>query len=122
MLSPERFLVYARAIGFRPQKAEVHHEGPLPQPMGDQFGWPEMAREVAAIYRSLPPGERAATGIFANNYGEAGAINHFGPALGLPRAYSRHQNHWYWGPPAVNYRNFIILQGDVEDMRRRCAS
>ncbi len=122
MLSPERFLAYEGAIGFKPRKAEVHHEGPLPQPMGDQFGWPEMVREVAGIYDSLPPSDRAKTGIFANNYGEAGAIDLFGPALGLPRAYSRHQNHWFWGPPAQDYRNLIVLQGDAEDMRRRCDS
>ena len=58
---------------------------------------PEMVREVAAIYNSLPPEDRAQTGIWAGNYGEAGAINQFGPQYGLPRAWSRHQNHWYWG-------------------------
>ena len=66
---------------FKPAKAEVHHESLLPQPVADQFGWPEMVREVAAIYNSLPPEERANTGIWAGNYGEAGAINVFGPAV-----------------------------------------
>ncbi|MGH9442382.1 MAG: ArnT family glycosyltransferase [Thermoanaerobaculia bacterium] len=122
MLAPERYIAYTRAIGFRPSKSEVHHDGPLPQPMGDQFGWPGMVREVAAIYRSLPPEERVKTGIFANNYGESGAIDLFGPALGLPRAWSRHQNYWYWGPPEKDYRNLIVLQGDEDDMRRRCTS
>ena len=122
MLSPENYVAYEKALGFSPSKAEVRHEGPLPQPIGDQFGWPELVSEVARIYDSLPEAERAKTGIFANNYGEAGAVNLFGPALGLPRAYSRHQNHWYWGPPSEDYRNFIVLQGDAEDMRRRCAS
>ncbi len=64
---------------FKPAKAEVHHESLLPQPVADQFGWPEMVREVAAIYNSLPPEERAHTGIWAGNYGEAGAIDLFGP-------------------------------------------
>ena len=122
MLPPERFLAYTRAIGFRPAKVEVHHEGPLPQPMGDQFGWPELARDVAAVYRSLPPAQRAMTGIFAGNYGEAGAINLFGPALGLPRAWSRHQTHWFWGPPPVDYRNLIVIQWSLDDVRDNCAS
>jgi general stress protein CsbA len=122
MLSPERFVAYTQAIGFRPRKVEVRHEGPLPQPMGDQFGWPEMARDVAVIYRSLPPAQRAMTGIFAGNYGEAGAINLFGPALGLPRAWSRHQTHWFWGPPPTDYRSLIVLQWSLDDVRDNCSS
>ncbi len=122
ILPPEKYIAYESALGVHPQKAEVHHEGLLPQPIGDQFGWPEMAREVAAIYGSLPPEERSRTGIFTGNYGEAGAINLFGPALGLPRAYSRHQNHWFWGPPAEDYRNLIVLQWSLDDVRDNCRS
>ena len=122
MLAPDRYIAYERAIGFEPQKAEVHHEGLLPQPIGDQFGWPEMAREVGQIYGALPPEERARTGILAGNYGEAGAINLFGPALGLPRAYSRHQNHWYWGPPREPYTNLIVLQFSLQDVKDNCTS
>jgi hypothetical protein len=122
MLSPEQFIAYTKAIGFKPPKAEVHHAGPLPQPIGDQFGWPELARQVAGIYNSLPPEERAKTGILAGNYGEAGAINMFGPQYGLPRALSRHQNHWYWGPPTEDYRNFIFLQFSQEDAQDNCTT
>ena len=122
MLRPDRYIAYEKALGIVPQKAEVHHEGLLPQPIGDQFGWPEMAGEVAAIYGALPPGERTHTGILTGNYGEAGTLNLFGPALGLPRAYSRHQNYWYWGPPAEDYRNLIVLQWSLEDVRDNCKS
>jgi len=122
MLSPERLLAYEDAIGFKPAKAEVHHESLLPQPIADQFGWPEMVSEIAAIYNSLPPEERAQTGIWAGNYGEAGAINQFGPRYGLPRAYSRHQNHWYWGPPPQPYKNLIVIQWSFEDVRDNCTS
>src|SRR3984893_14884827 len=122
MLPPERLLAYQDALGFKPAKAEVHHEALLPQPVADQFGWPEMAREVAAIYNSLPPEERAQTGIWAGNYGEAGAINLFGPQYGLPTAYSRHQNHWYWGPPPQVYRNLIVIQWGFDDVRDNCTT
>lgn len=122
MLPPDRYLAFTAAIGFKPQKAEVAHEGLLPQPMGDQFGWPELTRDVAAIYNALPPAERVRTGIYTGNYGEAGAINLFGPALGLPRAWSRHQNHWYWGPPPDSYSNLIVLQWSLEDVKENCTS
>jgi hypothetical protein len=122
MLPPESILAYQNAIGFKLSKAEVHHESLLPQPIADQFGWPEMVSEVAAIYNSLPPDERAKTGIWAGNYGEAGAINEFGPRYGLPRAWSRHQNHWYWGPPPQVFKNLIVIQWGIEDVRDNCTS
>jgi hypothetical protein len=121
-LPPERLLAYEDAMGLKPSKAEVHHESLLPQPIADQFGWPEMVREVATIYDSLPPDERAKTGIWAGNYGEAGAINQFGPRYGLPHAWSRHQNHWYWGPPPQVYKNLIVVQWSLEDVRDNCTS
>lgn len=63
---------------------------------GAQLGWERLVEEVAAAYRSLP---RDAV-ILTRNYGEAGAIDRFGPALGLPRAFSTHNHYWQWGPPA----------------------
>lgn len=122
MLPPERLLAYENTLGFKPAKAEVHQQSLLPQPIADQFGWPEMVNEVAAIYDSLPPEERVQTGIWAGNYGEAGAINLFGPKLGLPTAYSRHQNHWYWGPPPQVYKNLIVIEWSLDDVRDSCTS
>jgi hypothetical protein len=121
-LPPERLLAYEDALGFKPAKAEVKHESLLPQPIADQFGWPEMVREIAGIYDSLPPDQRAETGIWAGNYGEAGAVDLFGPQYGLPTAYSRHQNHWYWGPPPLVYKNLIVIQWSLDDVRDNCAS
>ena len=38
--------------------------------------------------------------VLARNYGEAGAVDRFGPADGLTAAYSGHNAFWYWDPPA----------------------
>ncbi len=122
MLPPEKYLAFESAIGFKPAKQEVQQESLVPQGIADQFGWPEMVNEVAAIYDALPPEERAETGIWAGNYGEAGAINLFGPKLGLPRAYSRHQNHWYWGPPPQVYKNLIVIEWGLDDVQDNCTS
>jgi hypothetical protein len=122
MLTPEQYLAYQNALGIKFTKTEVHHESLLPQPIADQFGWRGLVKEVGDIYNSLPPEERGRTGILAGNYGEAGAINLFGPQYGLPHAYSRHQNHWYWGPPTEDYRNLIFLQFDRSDAQDNCTS
>ena len=65
--------------------------------VGETIGWPELVRTVAAVTRGLPGHERPV--ILTANYGEAGAIDRYGPALGLPRAYSGHNAFADWGPP-----------------------
>jgi hypothetical protein len=109
VLRPERLAALQAAVGFKAPKSEVSHEAALEQRLGDQFGWREMTDEVAVIYRSLTPAERARTGIYAENYGEAGAIDQFGPALGLPPAICAHQADCYWGLPAVEPTTLICL-------------
>jgi len=121
-LPPERLLAYQTALGLKVQKLEVGHESRLDQRLSDQFGWPEIAQEVARIYHALPPEERARTAIYAGNYGEAGAINQFGPALGLPRAVCAHNAHSFWGPPAVEPTAIICLGCDRSGLESACQS
>lgn len=90
-------------------------ESPLPPYFADEFGWGDMTRAVARAYNSLSPAERSATAIFANNYGEAGAIDFFGPKYGLPKAISTHQNYWYWGPRNYSGESMIILGSDFDE-------
>ena len=122
LLPPETYVAYERALGFSPPKTERMHRGPLPQLFGDQFGWEELVSDVARIYNSLPPDERPRTAIFAQNYGEAGAINLFGPRYGLPPAISAHQTHYFWGPRDYTGEIVIVLQGDRDDLADLFAS
>lgn len=122
MLSPERYVAYQKALGVTPPKTEVGHRGALPQIFGDQFGWPELVADVAAIHGSLTPEERKRTTIFANNYGEAGAINLFGPKYGLPRAISGHQTYFLWGPGHAPHDIVIVLQDRRERLEKLCAA
>ena len=63
----------------------------------EEMGWDDLARTVAGVYNALPEDERANTGILTGNYGEAGALNLYGPALGLPLAMSGTNSFWYRG-------------------------
>jgi Dolichyl-phosphate-mannose-protein mannosyltransferase len=68
----------------------------------EEIGWPEMVETVAQIRDSLLPDERTNIGILAGNYGEAGAINLFGPKYGLPPVISGVNSFWargYGDPP-----------------------
>ncbi len=71
----------------------------LAEPLRESVGWPGIAAQIAAVYRSIPPARRAEAVVFTANYGEAGAVDRYGPALGLPRAYSGINGYGYWGPP-----------------------
>ena len=55
------------------------------------FGWEALADAVARVVRTLPPDERATARIYVQNYGEAGALEYFGPSRGLPPVICRTQ-------------------------------
>jgi len=122
ILPPETYIRYQKAIGLEPPKAENQSTGPLPQYFADEFGWEEMTREVARVYDALPPEQRAATAIFANSYGQAGAIDFFGAKYGLPKAISSHQNYWLWGPRDYTGQSVIVLGSDGSGDREHFAS
>lgn len=67
--------------------------------IGETVGWPTYVREIATAWNRLPTSVRRRATILTSNYGEAGAVDRYGPALGLPAAYSGHMGFWYWGPP-----------------------
>lgn len=109
ILPPERLPGYMQAIHFEPPKTETSHTAALPQILADQFGWPEMVEQVAHVYQHLSPEDRAKVRIFGQNYGEAGAVDFFGPRYGLPPAISGHQNYFLWGPRGYNGDVLIVL-------------
>ena len=122
LLSPENHVAYRQRFHLEDQKTEVNHNGPLPQMFGDQFGWPELVEQVAAIYNALPPEQRAKTAILAGNYGEAGAIDLFGPKYGLPTALSGHQNHYFWGTMGFTGDTVITIQYGPHFLSTMCDS
>jgi Dolichyl-phosphate-mannose-protein mannosyltransferase len=122
ILPPTKLLSYMRAIHFEVPRTETSHTAALPQHFADQFGWDEMVQSVARVYTSLPPDEQKRAGIFCQNYGEAGAIDFFGPKYGLPRALSGHQNYFYWGPGNYTGEILIVLDDDATDERQQFQS
>lgn len=119
VLPVQAYKRYSDALNLDPPDIEQRKLGMLPQLYADSFGWNEMAAAVARVYHDLPPEQRTRTAIFANDYGEAGAIDFFGRRYGLPRAISPHQNYFYWGsgdPDATS----VILLGPNEALESDC--
>jgi hypothetical protein len=105
--------------------ARVLHTVPLQNlnyDLAETIAWPRLVTQVAREYHALPPVVRARTTIITGNYGEAGAIDRYGPADGLPQAYSGANNFWLWGPPPARDTAAIVVGSDPALLRREFAS
>jgi 4-amino-4-deoxy-L-arabinose transferase-like glycosyltransferase len=65
--------------------------------MREEVGWQELVQTVAQIRDTLPPQDLGQLGIFAGNYGEAGAIDLYREAYRLPEAISGINTYWVRG-------------------------
>ncbi|MFQ5665883.1 MAG: hypothetical protein ACE5I7_05560 [Candidatus Binatia bacterium] len=106
-LPPADYVAYERAVGLTAPTDERTQLGALPLHFALRFGWPELTRTVTRVYQGLPAEERAQAGIIAETFGEAAALNFFGPQAGLPHAIGTLNNYWLWGPG--HYTGEIML-------------
>ena len=115
VLPVNNFISYMNKLPFKLPRSEHSHErAVLPQHYADQFGWQEMAAMTAQAWARVPPEERPDCGIFAQDYGQAGAIDFFGPRYGLPPALSGHQTYFLWGPRNYSGNCMIVLDDKKE--------
>jgi hypothetical protein len=75
----------------------------------EEIGWPELVETIAKVRDSLPAQDRAHLGILAGNYGEAGAIDLYGPRYGLPPAISGVNSFWFRGYGDPPPQTLIVL-------------
>lgn len=95
LLPVPRVAAYAAALGVVPQ-LERGRQSSLPQWLADRLAWPELVAHIARVYAGLSPKERAHALLFAPSYGEAGALELWGPGLGLPAVLSNHNSYFFW--------------------------
>ena len=88
---------------------ETREVSQLPQNFADRFGWKKMTATVADVYDGLPAEERKRACILTGNYGEAAAIDFFGPEWGLPSAISGHNSYYLWGPGECSGATVVSL-------------
>ncbi|GAA2627471.1 glycosyltransferase family 39 protein [Streptomyces vastus] len=92
----------------------------LNKEQGEQVGWPALADAASEGWSGIPAREQARAVIFTQNYGEAGALDRYGPARGLPKPYSGHMSYADWGPPPNSADGPVLLvrQEDARDIER----
>jgi hypothetical protein len=119
ILPPEPMARYAAATGITAavttNKGEVLR---LPQDYGDMLAWRELVEAVARVYHALPEGDRARTVVYGANYGEAGALDFYGPPLGLPPVVSMAGSFYFFGPGKLPGKVMLFVgmeRASVED-------
>lgn len=119
ILNVDTFLNFSQSLRMKPRSSENNTLGVLPQFYADRFGWEDMVESVNKAYSTLTEEEKKQVIIFAQNYGEAGAINYYGIKYGLPKAISSHNNYWLWGyPKDKSGEVFIIVGSNLEDNKQ----
>jgi hypothetical protein len=111
----DTFIAYMNLTPLKTPRTEYSHmRAILPQSYADQFGWEEIAATTNQAWQRLTPAERPDCGIFAQNFGQAGAIDFYGPRYGLPPALSGHQTYFLWGPRGYSGNCMIVLDDKKE--------
>ncbi len=121
ILPPAELGPYMDATHLRPrpdQKASA--DAPITQLFSDQFGWRDLTRQVAALYRGLPPDERAHAAILTRNYGQAAAVDFYGAGDALPPAVSGQNQYYLWGPPQGGASTLILIGQKAERWQPAC--
>jgi hypothetical protein len=97
---------YGLEIGRRFEDGTVHS---LPQDYADQLGWEELTLITNRAYQRIVEKDKVV--IYAENYGQAGAIAVIGKKYGLPEPVSFHESFFYWAPdqfdPSIEYMIYI---------------
>ncbi len=117
ILTARAFIAYNDlAGGLGAQKQENLIASELPQSYADRDGWIEMVAAVKQAYDTLTPAEQADACVLTKNYGEAGAVDLYGVALGLPRAISGHNSYFMWGPQGCSGKVLISIGRPREEL------
>ena len=110
-------IAYSQHVGLTGRDGTVPH---LVQPIfAEEFGWDRLARDVAAVYFSLPARVRAQTAVYADTYGDAGALDFFGPRYGLPPAISSQNAYYSWGIRGYNGGVLIAIGATRIDVLKK---
>ncbi len=108
---------YERVLDFRGIKMEKHPEGRVPQHFADMLGWETLVGALALANDGLTPVERRDAVVLTHDYGQASAVDFFGPRRGLPRAISGHNNYYLYGPRGADGNVVLAIGYDERFLR-----
>ena len=111
------FLKYERIFDMRGIKMEKHPEGLVPQHFADMLGWQTLVQTLARANAGLTPAEQREAVILTRDYGQASAVDFFGPRYGLPRAISGHNSYYLYGTRGASGKVVLAVGFDAAKLR-----
>lgn len=87
----------------------------LPQDFADMLGWEELGEKTGEIWQVIP--DKTTAAIYADSYGQAGAVEHFGKKYGVPEVLSFSDNYRYWLPDSLpaNFQTLLYINDELGD-------
>ncbi|MFN0013661.1 MAG: ArnT family glycosyltransferase [Saprospiraceae bacterium] len=87
----------------------------LPQDFADMIGWQELGENAGKAWQALPNKFKSA--IYADSYGQAGAVEVFGKKLGVPEVLSFDDNYRYWLPDSLpaDFQTLLYINSELGD-------
>jgi len=82
------------------------------------FGWENQVATVAAVIRRFPREEQARVVVLAGAYGQAAAVDYFGPRYGLPKAVCAENAYYLWGPHGASDDMVIAFGINLQKLGR----
>jgi hypothetical protein len=103
---------FYRSLGFLKWEDQKDHL--LPQDFADMLSWKEMTEKMSKIYEGLDSTEKSQSILDCDNYGEAGAVDYYGPPFHLPAVMAHGANYLFWVPKNFYQSNVVILVSDYD--------
>jgi Dolichyl-phosphate-mannose-protein mannosyltransferase len=122
LFDTEGTVAYMRKLGIEPGTDERKEVSRLSQGFADRLGWRSLAVTVAEVSAALSEEEREKACVFAQNYGQAGAVEHYGRELSVPPVIAGHNSYALWGPGRCSGEVLIVLAGDRDDLEAQFES
>jgi hypothetical protein len=85
------------------------------QDYADMLGWEELAVGASSSFNRIPEHERSSTTLFASNYGQAGALDHYRKKYDLPATVCLNSSYALWSPDTIRTQHFIYIDDEYPD-------
>lgn len=84
--------------------------------VAETVGWPDLADQVAEVVEGLPADEGERVVLLAATYGEAGALDLYGPDRGLPPAHSPHNGYADFRRPTDDGATVVAIRYGLDTL------
>jgi uncharacterized membrane protein YeaQ/YmgE (transglycosylase-associated protein family) len=120
IFSPEREAAFMKRVSTFPGlqgilRWEDGNYYALPQDYADMIGWEEIGEEAGKVWQSIQ--DKSGAAIYADSYGQAGAIEHFGKPYGVNEVLSFNESFQYWLPDSLpaHFHTLVYVNDELGD-------